>query len=194
MFTARSSPPGFLCLSFIKGISSTAEVWESPLFYSSRLPVVEHPAEAAGSLVSSLFSLHLPLPASLSLCCCLSPSPFLTFPVISPLLLCSPDLSPGTCTLLSVNFFLLLPKPSLSPKAQHDTYLPSSLTPPCLRRSLLACSLRAHPTEALQKLLELTVLEKHPGSRGRLKSQPDVPAEFVPHLGSVSWGTRTLAL
>ena len=77
---------------------------------------MEHPAEAtdpAAACLSSLglWSPHCPpfaslfLPFSLSLCSCLSPSPSLTFPVISTLSFSAlPIPLPGMCTLLSVNF------------------------------------------------------------------------------------------
>ena len=122
------------------------------------------------------FLIVLPSPPSsclsLSLCCCLSPSAFLTFPVISPLLLCSPDPSPWDMRFAFCELFCLsyLPTPSLSPKTQHDT--PFHLVPhPTMPEKVLAC---LQPQDSSHrgssKLLELTVHEKHPGSRERLKS------------------------
>lgn len=99
----------------------------------------------------SVPSLFLPFALSLSLFLSLSPRHF------CPLLLCSPDPFPE-----DVHFafceFSTSPTSQCPLPLQRHSVIPrstSSLTPPHLRRSWLACSLRAHPPEVLQSSLSL---------------------------------------
>ena len=117
----------------------------------------------------------LPLPPSscLSLSLSVAVSPSLTFPVISSLSFSALPIPPrGTRTLLSVNFSIApsTSQCSLSPKAQHDT--PFHLLPhPTMPEKVLAClQPQGSSHRGYSKLLELTVHEKHPGSRERPKS------------------------
>ena len=155
------------CLSSIRGVTCfLLQRSGSPLLYGCRLPVSgaagrgHGPSSCMSPCVPLVSGLLIVLPSppssclSLSLCPCFSPSPPCHF---SPLLLCSPDPSPEDVHFAFCEFSTSPPSQCPLPLQRHNVTprSTSSLTPPRLRRSWLACSLRAHPPEVLQSPLSL---------------------------------------